>query len=58
MPLADFEGSEGEGGEGSGEEPKTNDDLRLGPADKMKMMMDGGTSKETLAAGIFEIANL
>ncbi|GAI32738.1 unnamed protein product [marine sediment metagenome] len=56
--LADFEGGEGDGGEGGGQEPKTYYHLRLAPANQVKMMMDGGTSKKTFAAGVFEIADL
>jgi len=43
--LPDFEGSGGEGCEDGGQEPESHYNLRLGPADKMKMMMDACVSK-------------
>jgi hypothetical protein len=56
--LTDFEGCQGNGGKGSGDKPKTNDDLWLGPAGEVKMVVDGSATEEAFAAGVFEVANL
>ena len=55
---ADFECGQGDGGEGGGDEPETHDDLRLGPAGEVKVVVDGCAAEEAFAAGIFEVADL
>lgn len=58
VTLADFECGECDGSECGGKEPETDDDLWLAPANKVEVMVDGSTSKESLSAGVFEVADL
>ena len=57
-PLSQFKGGQSDDGEGDREEPEADDNLRLGPAGQMEMVMDGGTAENAFAAGVFEVADL
>jgi len=56
--LADFKSGKGDSRKRRGDEPEAHNDLRLGPAREMEMMMDGGASEKAFAARVFEVADL
>lgn len=58
MELSDFQCGESDGGEGDGEQPETDNDLGLGPAAEVEMMMQGCASEESFSAGVPEIEDL
>ena len=56
--LADFQCSESECGESGGDKPEAHDNLRLTPAQQMKMMMDRCAQEQAFSFCVFEICNL
>src|SRR5215213_10744807 len=63
IKLSKFDGSKSQGGQHGGDEPEANDDLGLGPAFTLEVMVEGGHEEDSssfaeFSLGVFEVTHL